>query len=65
MPKSTLLYPIPGRFIPGVPMVEHEFESKAEADRFLEGETGGMQHASAFSTTPPEADTPAAEAAKG
>jgi hypothetical protein len=53
--KTTKLYPIPGVFIPGVPAVVTEFESQAEADRFLGEETGGIRHDSAFTSTKAEA----------
>ena len=58
--KTTKVTPIEGRFIPGVPAVEQEFESKAEAERFLDGETGGIKHASAFAMTRAEAREQAA-----
>lgn len=54
MPKHA--YPIPGRFIPGVPATVQDFETQAEADRFLKGETGGIKHASAFTATKAEAN---------
>ena len=50
------LHPIPGVFIPGVPTETQEFETQAEADRFLKGETGGVKHASAFTATKAEAN---------
>ena len=50
------LHPIPGVFIPGVPTEVQEFESQAEADRFLKGETGGVKHASAFTESKAEAN---------
>lgn len=66
--KTTRVVPVPGRFIPGVPAVEQEFESKAEAERFLDDETGGVKHASAFAMSKAEAkheaaNPPAAEEA--
>jgi hypothetical protein len=62
--KTTKLHPIPGRFIPGVPAVEQEFESQAEAERFLDAETGGVKHASAFAMSKAEANEVAAGDAK-
>jgi hypothetical protein len=50
------LHPIPGAFIPGVPTEVQEFETQAEADRFLKGETGGIKHASAFTATKADAN---------
>jgi hypothetical protein len=55
-PKRTKVYPIPGTFIPGVPALETEFESKAEADDFMKGETSGVKHAAAFTLTRAEAN---------
>ena len=49
------VHPIPGTFVPGVPAAVQEFESQAEADRFLKGETGGVRHASAFTATKADA----------
>lgn len=56
MPGKTKVYAVAGRFIPGVPAVDQEFETQAEADRFLKGETGGVKHASAFTSTKAEAN---------
>jgi hypothetical protein len=53
--KRTKVYAIPGRFIPGVPATDQTFESQADADRFLEEETGGIRHSSAFALTRAEA----------
>lgn len=52
-------FPIPGVFIPGVPVTVQEFESKADLDRFLKGETGGRKHASVFTATKAEANAAA------
>lgn len=64
--KPQTVYPIPGRFVPGVPAVEQTFESKAAASDFLDGETSGIKHASAFTADKAEveaASPPAAEEA--
>jgi len=50
------LHPIPGVFIPGVPAAVQEFETQAEADRFLKGETSGVKHAGAFTTSKADAN---------
>ena len=50
------VYPIPGVFIPGVSTDVHEFDTQAEADRFLKGETGGVKHAGAFTATKADAN---------
>ncbi len=53
------LHAIPGVFIPGVSTDTQEFETQAEADRFLKGETGGIKHASAFTDTKADANASA------
>jgi hypothetical protein len=50
------LHPIPGVFIPGVPTTVQEFDTQAEADRFMKGETGGMKHAGAFTESKADAN---------
>lgn len=58
--KTTKVHPIPGRFIPGVPAVEQEFDSKAEAERFLNEETGAIKHSAAFALSKSDAKEAAA-----
>lgn len=58
--SKTRIYPIPDRFVPGVPAAEQEFDSKADAERFLESATGGIQHSSAFALTKSDAKEAAA-----
>ena len=52
---TVTVHPIPGVFIVGVAATEHEFESKADAEEFLKGETGGVKHAGAFTLDKPKA----------
>lgn len=54
---KVVAYPIPGVFIVGVAATEQEFESKADAEKFLKDETGGVKHAGAFSLDKPKAPT--------
>jgi hypothetical protein len=60
---ATRVYPIPGRFAVGVPLIEHEVASKAEADRLVA--TGvfalSAKEAADAAFTTPEA-TPATDA---
>ena len=58
---ATKVFPIPGVFVVGVPATEQEFESKAAAEEFLAGETGGVKHAGAFSLTKPKAPSTVTE----
>ena len=47
-------FPIPGAFIPGIPAIEHEFESTAEAEKWLKEDEGGYVRAGAFSLESPK-----------
>lgn len=48
------VHPIPGAFIPGIPAEVHEFDSQAEADKWLKSDEGGYAIAGAFSSDPPK-----------
>lgn len=62
---KVLVSPIPGVFIPGIPSIVHEFDSTAEAEKWLKGDEGGYARAGAFSLEAPSKPAAPAAASSG